>query len=46
MVKKFRLARVAERFVKDREKKGPTLGIFQQCGHSSRSPNAPLYEHS
>ena len=32
---KFRLARVADRFVKEREKKGPTLG-----GQSGRSLNA------
>ena len=30
LVKKFRLARVAERFVKEREKQRPTLGIIQQ----------------
>ena len=34
--------RVAERFVKEREKNGPTMGIIQPCGQSGRSPNALL----
>ena len=44
MVKKFRLSRVAERFVEEREKQGHTLRMFQQYGHSSRRPNALSYE--
>ena len=31
-------------FVKEREKKCPTLGILQQGEQSARSPNAPSYE--
>ena len=34
--RKFRLARVAERFVKECEKKGPTLGMIQQWRKSRR----------
>ena len=41
IVKKFRLSRGAERFVKEREKKGHTLGMRQQ---GCRSPNALSYE--
>ena len=44
IVKKFRLARVAERFVKEREKKDPTLGILVLGGRSSRGPNAVSYK--
>ena len=44
IVKKFRLARVAERFSKEREKKGHTLGILPQGGQRSRSPNALSHE--
>ena len=44
IVKKFRLARVEERFVEEPEKKGPTFGITQQGGQSSRSPNALPFE--
>ena len=40
MDNKFRLVRVAERFVQEREKQGPTMEIMQQGGQSSRSPNA------
>ena len=44
IVKKFRLSRITERFVKEREKKGPTLGSEHRGGQSSRSPNALSYE--
>ena len=40
MVSEFRLARLAERFVKEREKKGPTWLILQQCRQNNRSSNA------
>ena len=40
MDNKFRLVRVAERFVQEREKQGPTMEIMQQGGQSSRSTNA------
>ena len=40
---KSRLAGVAERFLKEREKKCPTLGIIQQGEQSGRSSNALLY---
>ena len=44
MVKKFRLARVAERLAPESKKKGPTLGIIQKGGQSGRSPNTLSYE--
>ena len=44
IAKKFRLALVEERFVEEPEKKGPTFGITQQGGQSSRSPNALPFE--
>ena len=44
IVKKFRLARVSERRVQERGKKGPTLGIMQHVGQSGLSPNALSYE--
>ena len=44
ITKKFRLSRVAERFVKEREKKGHTLRIMKQGGQSGRSPNVLSYE--
>ena len=44
IVKKFRLARVAERFVNECEKYDPTLGIIPPSGHSGRSPNALVCE--
>ena len=44
IVKKFRLARVAERVVKEREKQDPNLGIIQQGGRRGRSPIALSYE--
>ena len=46
IVKMFRLARITERFAKERQKKGPTLGSEQRGGQSSRSrsPNALSYE--
>ena len=40
IVKKFQLSRIFERFVKEREKKGPILRIIQQGEQNSRSPNA------
>ena len=40
IVNKFRLSRVGEEFLKEREKKGHTLGIKQQGGQSGRSPDA------
>ena len=42
-MKKFRVSRVAQRFV-EREKKGRTLRISQQSGQHGRNPNALLYE--
>ena len=44
MPRKSRLAGVGERFVKEREKKGPTLGIKQQGEQSGRNSNALSYE--
>ena len=42
IVSNFQLSRVAERFVKERQEKVPTLGIKQRGGQHSRSPNVPL----
>ena len=43
IVNKIPLSRVAERIVKERDKKGPTLGITEQCEESRRRPIALSY---
>ena len=44
IVSTFRLARVADRFVKESEEIGPTLSIIRPGGQSGRSPNTLSYE--
>ena len=44
MVKKFRQARVADRFVKERDKKAHTLGMLRPGGENNRCPDALSFE--